>query len=75
MVRKKQYDLKNKFYSFEEYLSMGNITITHSFIMILSSENRPGFVLADILVKAIKEDLHVGSIKEERVCVILTSSP
>lgn len=35
--------------------------------VIMYNENRPGFVLADVLVKAIKEDLHVGSIKEGRI--------
>lgn len=35
--------------------------------IIMYNENRPGFVLADILVKAIKEDLHVGSMKDERI--------
>lgn len=35
--------------------------------VIMYNEIRPGFVLADILVKAIKEDLHVGAIKEGRI--------
>lgn len=35
--------------------------------VIMYNENRPGFVLADVLVKAIKEDLHLGSIKEGRI--------
>lgn len=43
--------------------------------MMIFSENTPGFVLADVLIKAIKEDLYVESFKEGMVCVIFTLFP
>lgn len=44
-------------------------------IMLISLDERSGFVLADVLIKAIKEDLHVESFKEGMVCVIFTIFP
>ena len=42
-------------------------------LILFFLENRPGFVLADEMVKAIKEDLHVGGINEGRVRFISLS--